>query len=114
MTQTKYNAKKIIVGEEQFDSAKEYQRWCELKILERSGVIKDLERQVRFNLIPSQREGKVLLERGCDYIAYFTYLERTESDWKPVVEDVKGVKTPDYIIKRKLMLYMHGIRIKEV
>ena len=42
------------------------------------------------------------------------YQERAEGGWAPVVEDAKGVRTPEYIIKRKLMLYLHGIRVREV
>lgn len=104
-----------------FDSVKEYKRWCELALLEKSGAISNLQRQVRFVLIPTQREadtvgkrggiikGKVI-ERECAYIADFTYWE----NGKQVVEDTKGFKTTDYIIKRKLMLYVHNIRINEI
>ncbi len=114
MTRTKYNAQRICACGERFDSRREYARWCELKMLERSGEIRDLKRQVRYKLIPAQRDGKRLLERECAYIADFTYQERAEGGWAPVVEDVKGVRTPEYIIKRKLMLYLHGIRVREV
>lgn len=93
-----------------FDSVKEYRRFCELSLIERSGAITDLQRQVKFELIPSQRiDGKVV-ERPCTYVADFVYKE----DGKTVVEDTKGVKTKDYIIKRKLMMHVYGIRIKEV
>lgn len=87
------------------DSIKEANRWCELKLLERAGKIRLLQRQVRYTLIPKQ-EG----EREVCYIADFVYQE----DGKVVVEDVKGKKTKDYIIKRKLMLWVHGIKIKEI
>ena len=117
---SKYNSRKISRDGETFDSQKEYRRWCELKLLERAGAITDLERQVKYVLIPAQREpdtvgargglikGK-LIERECAYIADFRY----ERDGELVVEDTKGVRTPDYIMKRKLMLHVHGIRIKE-
>lgn len=95
-----------------FDSVKEYRRWCELSFLAKAGDIVDLQTQVKFELIPSQRiDGKVV-ERPCTYVADFSYWDLTKG--KRVVEDTKGFKTKDYIIKRKLMLYIHGIRIKEV
>lgn len=105
---SKYHSRKITTPEGTFDSKREYERWCELKLLQRAGKICDLRRQVRFNLVPLQR-GKPT-ERPVDYIADFVYLE----DGKTVVEDVKGVKTPEYIIKRKLMRYLRGITIREV
>ena len=86
------------------DSIKEANRWCELKLLERAGRIQHLQRQVKYALIPKQ-EG----ERAVEYIADFVYRENGSL----VVEDVKGKKTKDYIIKRKLMLWVHGIKIKE-
>ena len=90
--------------------------------MSRSGAIKGLKRQVKFELIPAQYEpdiisqrGKVkkgkLIERAVSYIADFVY---TDENGKTVVEDTKGFRTKDYVIKRKLLLYMHGIRIKEI
>lgn len=108
----KYHAKKIFADGQSFDSRKEYRRWCELKLVERAGEIGNLQRQVRFHLLPAQydeRTGKCL-ERPVDYVADFVY----ETDGFLVVEDVKGLKTRDYVLKRKMMLYMHGIRIQEV
>lgn len=98
------------------DSQREATRWIELKLLERAGQIKNLQRQVKFVLIPKQVEyvGKKVkvVERECSYVADFVYIDtRTE---KTVVEDTKGVRTKDYIIKRKLLLWVHGIRIREV
>lgn len=110
-----------------FDSIKEYRRFCELRLLERAGEVAGLRRQVKYILIPAQREfcneiytkgkkkgcfkpGKIL-EQECSYIADFVY---TDKDGQQVVEDTKGVRTKEYIIKRKLMLYIHGIRIREV
>ena len=93
-----------------FDSQKEYNRWCNLRLLERAGKISDLQRQVKYELIPFQyKDGKVV-ERGCYYIADFVYCD---ADGNTVVEDSKGVRTADYKIKRKLMLWVHGIRVKE-
>ena len=120
----KYNNKKCTVNGIIFDSRKEARRYQELLLLERAGVIKSLQRQVKYVLIPAQYEsferygkngqeltpGKKLIERECAYVADFVYVE----DGKTVIEDTKGMKTKDYIIKRKLMLYTHGIRIREV
>lgn len=94
-----------------FDSRKEARRYEELRMLEKAGKITDLKKQVKFQLVPHQKgaDGKVI-ERAVNYIADFTYVQ----DGKYVVEDTKGYKLPEYIIKRKLMLYIHGIRIKEV
>ena len=107
---SKYHSRKITKDGMTFDSVKEYRRFCELRLIERSGAITDLQRQVKFELIPSQRIGGKVIERACSYIADFVYIE----NGKKVVEDTKGFRTPDYIIKRKLMLWVHGIRIKEV
>ena len=83
-------------------------------MLEKTGYITKLERQVKFELIPSQKikiSGKnKTVERPVTYIADFVYFE----DGKKVVEDTKGLKTREYIIKRKLMLFVHGIKIHEV
>lgn len=121
----KYGNKKITVDGVTFDSKKEYLRWCELCLLEKAGHITDLRRQVKYELIPAQYEeyerysektGKHLknglrcVEKECSYIADFVY----KQDGKTVVEDTKGVRTEAYIIKRKMMLYFHGIRILEV
>lgn len=119
----KYHSKKVEVDGIVFDSRKEAKRWLELSLFEKAGVISDLQRQVKFILIPAQREpdtvgarggikkGKVI-EKECAYIADFVYKDLTLNE--TVVEDTKGFKTKDYIIKRKLMLSVHGIRIKEV
>lgn len=109
---SKYNSKKTVVDGQKFDSRKEANRYQELLLLERVGAIKNLSRQVKFVLIPSQRDevtGKVV-ERECSYRADFEYTE----DGKTIVEDVKGFKTKEYIIKRKLLLWRYGIRIREV
>lgn len=108
-SQNKYHAKKITVDGMTFDSRKEYQRWNELLLLEKAGLIEGLQRQVTFQLIPSQKGGG-RAERPVKYVADFTYQENGQT----VVEDTKGVKTKEYIIKRKLMRFIHGITIKEV
>lgn len=89
-----------------FDSKKEARRYCELRLLERAGEISNLRCQVAYKLIPSQKG-----ERECKYIADFVYREKG-CDFD-IVEDCKGKRTRDYIIKRKLMLWVHGIKIKE-
>lgn len=126
----KYGNKKVIIDGMTFDSRKEYNRWKELKLLESAGVIRQLERQVVFGLIPAQYEhggdhtrnkGKCI-ERAVNYKADFTYqlIKPVKGDEKYmtpagwVVEDVKGVRTKEYILKRKMLLYIHGIRIKEI
>ena len=107
----KYHNRKITRDGETFDSVKEYRRWCELKLMERAGVITDLKRQVKFELIPSQKVDGKVVERPVNYVADFVY---TNSFGFKIVEDVKGVRTREYILKRKMMLWNHGIRIQEV
>lgn len=80
--------------------------------MQKSGKIANLDRQVKFELIPSQRVCGKVVERAVHYVADFVYVD-TETE-KRVVEDSKGFKTKDYIIKRKLMLFIHGIRVREV
>ena len=112
---SKYNNRKVVVDGMKFDSEKEANRWCELKLLERVGEIYDLQRQVPFVVIPAQHDqnGK-LLEREVRYIADFTYKEK--GSLRRTVEDVKSpaTRTPEYILKRKMLLWRLGIRIKEV
>lgn len=105
----KYHNRKITVDGQKYDSVKEYSRYCELKLLERAGIITELTRQVKFVLIPAQYENGRCVERECSYYADFTYRE----DGEFIVEDVKGKRTKEYIIKRKLMLKIYGYRIKE-
>lgn len=118
---TKYGNKKTTVDGITFDSLKEAKRYKELSLMERAGMIQDLQMQVKYILIPAQREpdtvgarggvhkGK-LIERECTYVADFVYKENGQT----VVEDTKGFRTKDYLLKRKMLLYFHGIRIKEV
>lgn len=128
MSYSKYRAKRTEVDGIVFASKKEAQRYAVLKVLEKSGVISDLRIQVPYVLIPEQREpeewvpykkpinGKAgrwkpgkTIERPCVYVADFVY----QQDGQTVVEDVKGRRTKEYILKRKLLLYQYGIRIKE-
>lgn len=126
MIRSKYGNRKTVVDGITFDSKKEANRFRELQLLERAGKITALQRQVKYVLIPTQREfsneiykkgahqghfkpGKVL-EKECSYIADFAYIQ----DGAYVVEDTKGVRTEAYKIKRKLMLERYGIQIREV
>ncbi len=96
------------------DSLKEENRSAELHLLERKGIIRNLQEQVRFTLIESQ-SGEYRKERPVAYIADFVFEEQlADGSWKKIVEDTKGHKTKDYIIKRKLMLSVYGISIREV
>ncbi|MBR0133413.1 MAG: DUF1064 domain-containing protein [Lachnospiraceae bacterium] len=106
---SKYKNNRVSTPYGEFDSGKEYNRFLVLYSKERSGKIKDLQRQVSFELVPAQK-GPTRSERAVRYVADFVYVQ----DGKTVVEDVKGYKTPEYVIKRKLMLSVHGIEIKEV
>lgn len=110
MRRSKYGSRKVERDGMTFDSVKEYSRYQQLRLLERNGVITGLQRQVKFELIPSQRYAGKVVERPCSYKADFVYQE----DGQTVVEDVKGFRTQEYIIKRKMMLYLCGIRIREV
>ena len=113
MSVSKYRNQKTIVDGITFDSKKEANRWAELKLLERAGEISFLERQPSFVLIPKQvRDGKVI-ERQTVYNADFTYQDNKTGE--TVVEDVKGgIRTKEYILKRKLLLWEYGIIVKEV
>lgn len=123
----KYFAKKVEIDGIKFDSKKEANRYVELKALERKGTISDLCLQVPFELIPAQyveektftKSGKEkickkLVERKMEYVADFVYCK----DGVTVVEDVKGFRNSTaysiFVIKRKLMLWLKGIRVVEV
>lgn len=112
MPWSKYRATKVQTEDGTFDSKREYKRWLELKEMEKAGQIHELHRQIPFDLLPSQYadDGR-LIERKTRYVSDFTYIT---SDGYLVVEDAKGCKTPEYILKRKMMLYFHDIEIKEV
>ena len=108
---SKYGNRKTVLDGVEFDSKREAKRWAELKLLERAGEIKSLERQRTFELIPAIRNetGRVI-QRAITYRADFTY----EKGGKTVVEDAKGFRTDVYKIKRKLMLWRYGIEVNEV
>lgn len=120
LSASKYGARKVMFRGEAFDSGKELERYLVLLAEQKAGRITGLRRQVRYVLIPEQREpdalgpkggrrqGK-LIERACCYVADFVY----EKSGDTVVEDCKGYRTREYLIKRKLMLHVHGIKILE-
>lgn len=132
MAGNKFGAKKVIdpITGDVFDSKKEYQQWRVLRLLEQAGKISNLERQVKFELIPSQREESTevykagpqkglpkpgaIIEKAVNYVADFVYIE----NGKKIVEDTKGCKQGAaydlFVVKRKLMLWVHGIKIKEI
>ena len=103
-----------------FDSDQEKRRYHELLLLERAGIIHGLKRQVHFQLTPTVREpdtygprggkkqGKVILQKS-EYIADFTYYQGEDF----IVEDVKGMRTPEYILKKKMLYHLKGIMIHE-
>jgi hypothetical protein len=118
-----------------YDSKKEARRADELRMMEKAGWIKDLQEQVPYELIPTifeapdgrlmesteeapiskhrrEKLGLWCVERCCTYIADFVYTDCATG--KLVVEDTKGYHTKDYIVKRKLMLWLKGIKIREV
>jgi Protein of unknown function (DUF1064) len=107
---TKYRNKKTALDGITFDSKREAARYSELRLLERAGHIRSLSLQPKFTLVDSQRRADGKAERPVVYIADFMYFQGENC----IVEDAKGVKTPDYVIKRKLMLSRHGITVKEV
>lgn len=120
---TKYGNHKVEVDGIIFDSKREARRYLELKVLEKAGKISLLQRQKKFVLIPAQYEPDIigprggkkkgkLIEHECSYVADFVYWDEETKDI--VIEDTKGVRTPEYIIKRKLMLWLNGHQIREV
>lgn len=105
---SKFHAKKTTVDGITFDSSKEADRYLALKAMEEDGLIGDLRRQVRYELVPAfDADGKHY--RPVFYVADFVYVE----DGKTVVEDVKGMKTDVYRLKSKLFARRYGIGIKE-
>ena len=110
----KYNNTKITHNGLTFDSKKEYSRYLYLKSLEDKGEIQNLELQRPYELIGKQKLSNGKSERATKYVADFTYMKGLEQ----VVEDVKGMRKGQayalFVIKRKLMLQVHGIEIKEI
>lgn len=126
MSWHKYGNRKVTVDGISFDSVREARRYKELKLLLLAGEIIGLQMQVPFELVPAQydetgevyskgprkgqpKHGKCI-EKSVVYVADFVYWQNGQR----IVEDTKGVRTTEYIIKRKLMLHKYGIRIREV
>ena len=122
---SKYHNRKVIIDGIEFDSEKEGKRYNELKVLAKAGEISDLRLQVKYELIPAQYEMKdewvsptrvqqkeVCVERAVNYIADFVYRDTMTEE--TVVEDVKGMRTEVFRLKKKLMRWRYGIEIKEV
>ena len=108
---TKYHSRKITVDGMTFDSHKEARRYWELHLMQRAGEISDLRTQVKYTLIPAQKKPSGGTERAVTYTADFVYRDKAGNE---IVEDAKGVRTQQYIIRRKLMLHVYGVEIKEV
>lgn len=114
MRRRKYGNLKVILDGIEFSSKREARRYAELVLLQKAGLISELSLQPAFELIPKQRRADGKAERACNYVADFSY--RGE-DGQLVVEDVKSEitrKNPDYVIKRKLLLKIHGFTLMEV
>lgn len=111
----KYNNIKTEYPGKTFDSKKECERYIYLQHLQKKGKISGLVWQKKFQLVPLQRENGVVVERPIYYIADFVYYD---SNGKMVVEDVKGCKSGaayrEFVMKRKLMLWINHIRVREV
>ena len=107
----KYRNEKVEEGDKKFDSKAEHKRWQYLDALEKAGEITDLRMQVPFELIPAQVAPDGRKIRPTSYIADFIY---TANDGSLVCEDVKGYATPEWRIKRKLMLQVHGVWVREI
>lgn len=101
---TKYGNRRQLTPDGWFDSQRELKRWGELKLLEKAGKIKNLQRQVPYELIP--KRGRL---RKIVFIADFVY----EKDGKTVVEDSKGYRNRLYMLKWRLMEFIHGIEVLE-
>lgn len=106
----KYANEPTIVDGIKFDSRAEANRWVELRWLEDEKRITGLRRQVPFELIPAQTTPDGLKVRPLVYIADFTFMR----EGRLVVEDPKGCSTPEWNLKRKLMLWRHGVWVVEV
>ena len=105
---TKYHSRKVTLDGMQFDSHREACRYRELSLLQRAGEISDLRTQVKYTLVPAQKKPSGGTERAVTYTADFVYRDKSGRE---IVEDAKGVRTQQYIVRRKLLLYVYGIEI---
>lgn len=109
MGYSKYKNRKVTIDGIQFDSLKEGDRYIELKLLQKAGKIQNLELQPKFELVPKYTIGGRSI-RKMEYVADFKYIE----NGKVVIEDVKGMKTEVYKIKKKLFEFQYDIEVKEI
>jgi len=109
---SKYGNRKITAGDGgKFDSLAELRRWSHLQMLQRGGHISDLRRQVVFEMVPSVKfAGAARARPAIRYIADFVYLDQGIE----VIEDVKGVETPEFKIKRHLMKALLGREVRVI
>ena len=105
-SENKYHNRKVTVDGITFDSVKEASRWQELKLLEKAGEITGLTRQQKIELVPKSN-----LFRAVYYIVDFIYFDKQKN--KTIYEDVKGMKTDVYKLKKKLLYWRHGIEVTE-
>ena len=107
--QNKYHNKKVEYDGIKFDSVKEKNRYIGLKQLERLGVIQNLQRQVKYELQPSFKFNGATI-RSITYIADFVYIQGGVE----IIEDVKGIRTKEYLLKKKMFMYKYQKEIKEI
>lgn len=121
----KYGNKQVLYDGKLFPSKRECERYKNLKFLESEGEITDLKTQVPYELIPAAyetyerygkngkrlKDGRRCIQRAVTYKADFVYKDK---DGITVVEDAKGYKTKEYILKKKMMLNTYNIRIREI
>nr|DAF46547.1 MAG TPA: Endonuclease [Myoviridae sp. ct1ba2] len=100
----KYNAKKTVVDGIEFDSIREADRYCELKLLEKAKKIRNLELQPRFLLQDKFKDKQGNTHRKIEYVADFLYIDKLGRN---IVEDVKGVLTDVYKLKKKMFLKLY-------
>lgn len=112
MKRSKYNAKKTTVDGITFDSKREAERYQELKLMEETDFISFLVLQPKFLIQEGYRDSAGKWVRPIEYVADFQYYDDLED--RQVVEDVKGVKTAVYRLKKKLVEKKYGIEITEV
>ena len=117
---SKYGNRKVLRDGIKFDSEREAARFTELEVLRAMGKIRDLRLQANFTLVEGYTTIKGERIKPMVYRADFVYERATEPDcngtvhWQREVEDAKGVKTKDYLLKKKLMQDKYGITIREV
>lgn len=102
---SKYGNRKTEVDGIVFDSKREAARWQDLLLLLRAGEISELQRQVRYELIPAYTNGRGKKIRKMEYVADFVYLDKRELE--VIVEDAKGYRTKDYQLKKKIFEHVH-------